>query len=410
MVAYNPSPKQSLFHQSQHPVTVLLCGIGFGKSYAAVHEAFFKALTFGKGSEGLMVAPTYKLLTQGLMETWKKVVPSNCYRMTAGDRMELFNGSIIWWRTSSEPERLRGMNLSWAVFDEASAEPTDEAYKEIRNRLRIGQNPQLFITTTPNGLNWLSKVTGLGPHSNGFQGTNDQWWNSDILVIKATTMDNPLYPRDSVYIKNLLDRPDASPEWIQQNVFAEYTSKQGLVFPQFKASQHVIKQLPRNIKRYIAGHDFGFSDFGALLVLAETVDKKLIAVHEEYHRGLTSDEYGWYQLIEEIKEKYSPEFVVCDSASPERIAAMRKYFKHRPVFIESTKDTIGSIRRVQKLLNADKFLVHESCKNLITEIQNWSWKQDKRGNSLEIPESGNDHLQDCLRYSVMELSAQFFQG
>jgi len=408
-MVYQPSYKQIKFHQSTHPVTVLLCGIGFGKSYAAVHEGFYKALMYPK-SEGLMVAPTYKLLMQGLMETWKKVVPSSLYRMTAGDRMKLQNGSVIWWRTSSEPERLRGMNLSWAIFDEASAETSDEAYKEIRNRLRIGKNPQLYITTTPNGLNWLPKITGLSAHTPGFSGNSEEWYNGDVYVIKATTMDNPLYQRDSVYIKNLLDRPDASPEWISQNVYAEFTSKEGLIYPQFKPSIHITDVLPKNIKRYIAGYDFGFSDFGALLVCAETNNKELIVVHEEYHKGLTCDEYGWYKLIQDVKDKFNPEFIVADSASPERIAALRKYFKHRPVFIESNKDTMGSIRRVQNLLNKNKLSVNKSCKNFINEISNWSWKVDKKGTSMEVPESGGDHLQDCLRYLVMELSPYFFQN
>jgi phage terminase large subunit len=413
---YIPHQKQQLLHKDKHPVKVFLCGVGTGKTLAAVVEAFYQATVNHPGKIGIMAAPTYPLLVQGLLQTWQDTIPAELYQYNSmSHKMVLHNGSTIYWRSTSNSKSLQAINAAWCCFDEAATEPTADAFNELMSRLRApyqGRKTQMILTTTPNGSNWLPQTFGFGPNTPGFRsvdGTQDYW--EDILghscVIRARTWDNPLYTEGSDYLNMKLNGPGSSPEYVEQYIKAEFTSRTGLVFSRFDSSKHVITQLPTNIRRYIIGHDFGFSGYGAAVVFAETTDNNLVAVEEQYHKGLTSDEQGWFPIFESLLKKYRPEFIVCDSASPERIVALRRRFTGRTTWIESRKDTLDSINRGQRLFNEDRFLIHNSCHNLIRELQNWAWRKDRNGNPIDVPEQGNDHASDALRYCVNELSDWF---
>lgn len=416
LAAYIPHAKQQVFHKDKHKVRVFLCGVGTGKTLAAVMEAFYLGTMVHPGMRGIMSAPSYPLLLQGLLQTWKDTVPSHLYTYNSQTHtMVLQNGTTIFWRSTSNPDSLQGSNVAWCVFDEAATAPNDTAYNQLMRRLRDpykGRLPQMVMTTTPNGSNWLPQTFGFGPNTPGFRsvdGSQDYWEdeNGYSCVIRARTWDNPKYKPGSDYLNNLLYGPGSSPEHIEQYVKAEFTARTGLVFSRFDSGRHVVNQLPTNIRRYIIGHDFGFSGYGAALVLAETTDNRLLAVEEQYHKGLTSDEQGWYPIFDKLISKYKPEFIVCDSASPERIVALRRKFMGRCVFLESNKDTLGSIDRGQKLFNENRILIHSSCTNFIRELQNWAWKKDKNGNPVDVPEQGGDHNIDAYRYSLNELSHWF---
>lgn len=412
ILPYNPSEKQKLFHQDKHFCKVLLCGVGFGKTTAAVFESLRKAMFDYPGKVGMMCAPTYKLLMQGLYQTWEEIVPKDWYKFdqTKG-RMVMKNGSIILWRTTSNKEFLRGPSCAWVAFDEASAETDLGVYLELVNRLRDPDpsvKPQIFITTTPNGYNWIPEVFGSGPHSPGFSGTKDCWFNDKTIVIRATTMDNPAFPVGSDYYNNLISRAESSPEWVAQNVYAEFTVKAGLIFPHFKVMQHTIDKLPDNIKKYYGSFDYGYTAPSCLLTIGETADRKVIICNEEYLKDLTWDENGWFKNFKKQKETYGTDIVIVDHAHPERIAASNKYFNQKPRFLPSTKQMDDSINRVRKLFIENRLLIHSSCKNTIREFQTWSWKIDKQGRSLEVPESGNDHALDTIRYFAMFLDQNFY--
>ena len=415
---YKPHEKQALLHKDRHQVRVFLCGVGTGKTLAGVVEAFYQAMVNHPGKIGIMAAPTYPLLVQGLLQTWQDTIPADMYAYNSmSHKMVLSNGSTIYWRSTSNAKSLQAINAAWCVFDEAATEVNADSYNELMSRLRVpypGRKTQMIITTTPNGANWLPQTFGFGPNTPGFRsvdGSQDYWEDEKgfSCVIRARTWDNPLFGHGSDYLNQKLNGPGASPEYIDQYIKAEFTARTGLVYSRFDASKHVITKLPTNIRRYMIGHDFGFSGYGAAIVFAETMDNKLLAVHEEYHKGLTSDEAGWFPIFRNLIEKYDPDFIVCDSASPERIAAFRRAFPRRPAWINSKKNTLQSVNRGQKLFNENRFLIHPSCKNLIRELQNWAWKTDKNGNPMDVPEQGNDHACDSMAYSLNELSNWFME-
>lgn len=406
-VGYVPHDKQQVFHQDTHRCRWFCAGVGTGKTAAGVIEALYQAWINHPGKNGIMLAPTFPLLEQGIIETWRKLVPSELYRINAHQNIiYLKNGSKIYCRSTQNIESYRGINAAWAYFDEPASEPNKRAFDEILDRLRApapGKKVSFFMTGTPNGsAHWTARVFGTGP-GNGFKGTDSYWFNKDFAVIRAATWDNPIFPKNSDYIQQLINRSDSTDEWISQQVEARFVSRTGLVFTQFK-DHHIVDKLPSKFKAVYAGFDFGFSSAGAITLLGETHDGRFYCFKEEYHKNLLCDESGWFKIIDQLHSEHHLNWIVCDSASPERIEALRRYLRHRPIVYESEKDTLGSIRRMQKLFHENRMFIHNSCETYIQELRNWSWKTHPTLGALDTPQDGNDHCIDSQRYIISLLS------
>lgn len=420
---YIPSPKQRLFHSDKHPVKILICGVGFGKSQALAMELLYNALVKYPKKIGLACAPTYKLLYNGLLEAFKKITPPDLYKFDSTKGiMQFKNGSVVLWRTTNNPNYLRGTNCAYAVFDEASVQRTDHAYNEIMNRLRDTDptvKTQLSIATTPNGFNWLVDNFGSEPDGAKFFGNKDCWYNDYSIVIRARTFDNPYFPIDSDYVKNQLRRPIASPEWIAQNIYAEFVTREGIVFPEFKQVNNVITgyhtdseddesnplEIGEKILKYYASFDWGFTAPSCLLIFGRTNRNRFILTKEYHLNGLTWDENGWFRIFKEAIEEYELDTIICDHAHPDRIAASNRFFKHRPKFIPCIKKQSEAINRTKKLFIEKRLLIDKDCNQTIKEFQTWAWKKSTDGSFKEAPEAGKDHGIDATLYFIIAIPA-----
>ena len=115
---------------------------------------------FNPNSNIAVVAPTHGDLRRvcfggpsGLMS----VIPKECL-LKSGDakgyssslaEIRLHNGSKITGYAAQEPERLRGPQFHRAWCDELAAWRYPEAFDQLMFGLRLGDNPQCIVTTTP---------------------------------------------------------------------------------------------------------------------------------------------------------------------------------------------------------------------------------------------------------------------
>ena len=85
------------------------------------------------------------------------IIPKECFDVSFGTEgysasvmeIRLFNGSKIVGYAAVNPERLRGPQFHRAWCDELAAWRYPEAFDQLMFGLRLGQNPQCLITTTP---------------------------------------------------------------------------------------------------------------------------------------------------------------------------------------------------------------------------------------------------------------------
>lgn len=143
-------PSQVRFWEDGAPFRAFIGGLGSGKSFAGAVEI----LRQPPGTSGLVVAPTYKHLRTNTQKPFFSIVPPEFYdHNESKQETKLANGTEILWRSTDNPDSLRGPNIGWIWGDEY-AFVSEESHNNVMGRLRMLPG-RMWITTTPQGMNWL---------------------------------------------------------------------------------------------------------------------------------------------------------------------------------------------------------------------------------------------------------------
>jgi phage terminase large subunit-like protein len=130
-----------------------MAGRGWGKTRTGAEDIAYHALWNNCARVGV-VAPTMNDVTRVCMEGESglvTIIPSACIRVWNRSKNELVlhNGSVIHGFSAEDPERLRGPQFTRAWGDEVAAWQDSQAFDQLRMCLRLGDHPQLVLTTTP---------------------------------------------------------------------------------------------------------------------------------------------------------------------------------------------------------------------------------------------------------------------
>ena len=203
----------------------------------------------------------------------------------------------------------------------------------------------------------------------------------------------------------------------------------GLVFSNFDRKRHVktkawLKQQLKNdeikIKIVTAGLDTSYSseseDTIAMVYQIITTDRKVITVDEEIYSNadLTiplapSDTVERFiEFLERNRKEWGfARDVFIDSADQATITELNKHKRlHGSAynFIPAYKKTtiIDRIMLQISWLQQDAYLVLEHCVNHISELERYSWKEDKNNE----PEDRNDHTINASQYAWLPYKVQ----
>jgi|TARA_R100000479_G_C6394842_1_gene206654 phage terminase large subunit-like protein len=150
---------KQLTPKEKHYIWLILAGRGWGKTRTGAQDIAVYALR-NPNTISAVVAPTAGDLRRvcfGGPSGLTSIIPKECYSSDATlkgysssmSEIRLFNGSKIVGYAASEPERLRGPQFHRAWCDEVAAWRYPEAFDQLMFGLRLGNNPQCLITTTP---------------------------------------------------------------------------------------------------------------------------------------------------------------------------------------------------------------------------------------------------------------------
>jgi phage terminase large subunit-like protein len=142
-----------------HYIWLILAGRGWGKTRTGAQDIALYALR-NPNSNCAVVAPTHGDLRRvcfGGPSGLISIIPPECFIQSNDQKgysssvaeIRLFNGSKITGYAAQEPERLRGPQFHRAWCDEVAAWRYPEAFDQLMFGLRLGDNPQCVITTTP---------------------------------------------------------------------------------------------------------------------------------------------------------------------------------------------------------------------------------------------------------------------
>jgi len=138
------------------------------------------------------------------MGVWPEALTRNFHPSSM--TLNVPNKSEIYFRTTDDPQMLRGTNLAWVYMDEA-AYSSHEAFQVLKGRLRQAGYPhQMWLTTTPKGYNWFYE-----------EFAREQ--RSDYALHQWSARDNPYLPEG--FIKSL--EANYSPEFALQEIDGQFT-------------------------------------------------------------------------------------------------------------------------------------------------------------------------------------------
>ena len=146
----------------------------------------------------------------------------------------------------------------------------------------------------------------------------------------------------------------------------------------------------------VFGLDFGYvNDPSALFCgLIDKANKTLWVFDEMYEKALSNEE-----IAEKITRMgYSKERIKADSAEPKSRDRLWDLGIKR---ITRAKKGRDSVRYGIDNLRDYHIIVHPKCVNFITEISNYTWREDpKTGRKLNEPVDDFNHLMDAMRYAT----------
>jgi predicted phage terminase large subunit-like protein len=149
---------QQLTPKGDWGLWLILAGRGWGKTMVGAFDTMIYALN-NPESRCAVVTPTFGDLRRVAFEGVSGImnwIPQECllkgrgqgYSSSAAE-IRLYNGSIIQGFAAIEPKRLRGPQFHRAWCDEVAAWQYPEAFDQLMFGLRLGDNPQCVVTTTP---------------------------------------------------------------------------------------------------------------------------------------------------------------------------------------------------------------------------------------------------------------------
>lgn len=282
---------------------------------------------------------------------------------------------------------LRAVSLAW--LDEEHPEPIfDECL------LRCADTPyggKLLLTLTPlKGLTWVHDKF-IEKSLEGF------------AVYGLSGLDNPYV--SSVALRRATRH--LSKESQASRLYGKFTSQQGLVYPEFSKSIHVIpdREIPADWPIF-RGIDFGTRNPFCCLWAALDESTDTLHIYREYFKTeKTTLENGQAVYTFSKHDKGRVQWTTCDPESKDGRLTLARYCnipnKPAPKHIGVT----AGIEYVKRRLLTDvegypALVIHESCTKLIREFRLYRWQPNQKTDTVI---KKDDHGLDALRYICITL-------
>lgn len=359
--------------------TVLMGGGGSGKSVFAVQKMILKSLK--EKRRVLIIRKVQKDIKDSIFDLFVEQLEnfqilSQCKVTPSNLTINFPNGSELLFKGLEEPERIKSINNIDDIVIEEGTELTLDDFLQLSIRLRSKKaNPQIHIMFNPiSKSNWVYKYFFKSERPN-------------TVILKTTYKDNKFLSQD--YIDVLEEYKTSNPLYYQIYALGEFGNLDKTVFTNNWRVEPV-----EDKGDLLCSIDWGYSNDPTAIIGCYLEGSNLYVVGEAaYKKGMFIED-----IAEAIKAKGWEQYPFsCDSSEPRSIADIKRQgIKAYPV--KKAKDSImNGITYLQSL----NIIIDPSCKNLIQEMEDYTWLKDKDGVYINKPNPKcADHLIDALRYAV----------
>lgn len=277
----------------------------------------------------------------------------------------VLNGNLVEFVSLDQPQKIRGRKRDLAFLNEAN-ELTFEDWQQIVFRT----NGRIILDYNPSdSFHWI--YDRVIPRE-------------DADFYQTTYRDNPFL--DATIVEEIERLKQTDEHYWRVYGLGERGTNRAQIF-QFTTYQ----QLPPQAKFLSYGLDFGFTNDPSALVACYQWGDNLYFQEVLYSTNLTN---------QDLSQKFAKfdigryDEIFADSSEPKSIEEL-----HRMGFnIKPTAKGADSVNAGIDMLK--RYKLHVNGSNLVKEMENYKWLEDKNGNLLNKPEDKYNHAIDALRYGV----------
>jgi len=380
------------FITSDAKKSLLLAGIGYGKSFSGSHF-LLKMLSEYPKAKGLITANTYTQLINATLESFigeldHLNIPFKCILGGAKKHIKIFNTKLYLY-SLERYDAIRGIEVGYWWSDE-SAFAKHEAIQVCRGRLRDRNGPLYERhTTSPNGYNWTYEE---------FENKDGKNKNKKIALFRGITKDNIFLP-EGYYDSLLEDYGGINNPLAKQELFGQFVNLQsGAIYWAFDRNIHVKPFTPNRSFPVYVGQDFNIDNMEGVYI--QYISGVFYCFQENIlkHHGANTDAAA-SKICNDLIPKYNVIVIpdstgkaVKTSSSGSDIEILKRYGLNVATttnpFIRDRQNTVNI------LLKQGRIIIDPSCTNLIKEFETIS-SRDKEGDKA--------HASVALGYVVYKL-------
>ena len=292
-----------------------------------------------------------------------------------GNKVYCFDGA-----NADSWKKVRGFTAAGAFLNEGTA-LHDTFIKEVISRCSY-DGARIFIDTNPENPAHPVKTDYID--NDGQRLSNGQL---NIRAFNFNLFDNTQLNRE--YVESIV-AATPSGMFTDRDIWGRWVSAEGVVYPDFDHNKHYTDAKDYEYIKYFAGVDWGYEHYGAIVVLGETTDEKVVLVEEVAKRHKEID--YWSDEAKRLKEKYGNICFYCDTARTEHIDRLRR---DGIKAVYANKSVLSGIEEVAKRLKAGNLLIDKKVKRFKEEINMYVWNE-KTGE----PVKQYDDVLDAIRYAI----------
>ena len=366
---------------------VYMGSAGSGKSYFITQKLIFRCLRepiriLVCRRYGSTIRNTAFSLFKDVLKKWK-IAPYVKVRETDFN-IKFPNGSEIIFSGLDEETKLLSLNNIGVIFIEEAFEVPQTIVEQLNLRLRGAvNNQQIILAFNPiNKSSWLYDFCNHPPKSYKF--------------IHSTYKDNPFLTPE--YIASLEELYKRNPAKARIFCDGEWgVNPEGLVITNWRVEDFNPLELAQQGLEHRAGIDLGWIDKTAIIdTLYDKANKRIYIFNEFYKSGCQLSEIA--AAIKDMNLTKAKIYV--DSAEPRSI----QYFRNEGINAVGAEKGKDSVKAGIMFLQDNEIIVLSSCKNIINELENFSYIQSKlTGEWTEDTTHEFSHAIDACRYGYSDI-------
>jgi hypothetical protein len=385
------TPQQTIADNSSR-FKVVVAGRRFGKTYLSMREICYRARQ--PNQEIFYITTSYRAAKMILWKPLKRrLLDLRWVKKINESELSILlkNGSTISLKGAEDPDKLRGVSLSYAVIDEAAECKLESLWGEIvRPALADQQGGALFIGT-PKGKS--------NPFYDLYVSAKEL---TDWSAFQFTTIQGGFVTEQEIAAA----RQDMSERQFNQEFMATFETYENRVAWAFARDVHVIDE-PKEVNTSIIHVGMDFNINPAVATISVQMDAQTLTVIDEIQMFASNTD----EMSMEIKRRYpnSKVFVYPDPSGSRRQTSSSGMSDHlilqnagfivkAPRKHDPVRDRINAINaRFRSAEGKINLYITNSAKYTIECLDKHQFKE---GTMVPDKDSGYDHMFDALSYCV----------